>query len=143
MTALIPDAIRCSYNFPGHTPHWGRIQLLARTGVLARTGGRGVEERIISLVQQSPTSLLVATQFGTVATYYNHEPERLAKIWTLYPEAGRLYTAEGFIGVKHQVCISGSTVDAEYLFSVTQSGYRTCLEIQEDMAQFKVGQKST
>ena len=137
MTALIPDAIRCSFNFPGHTPHWGRVRNQMTPS--RRESG----QRIISVVQTGPTSLLVATQYGTVTAYRNHEPARLVKIWTLYPEAGRLYTAEGFIGVKHQVCISGSTVDAEYLFSVTQSGYRTCLEIQEDMAQFKVGQKST
>ena len=137
MTALIPDAIRCSYNFPGHTPHWGRIQLLARTGVLARTGGRGVEERIISLVQQSPTSLLVATQFGTVATYYNHEPERLVKIWKLYPEAGRLYTAEGLIGVRHREHIAGEAHDAEYMFSITAGAFRTCRDIARDLAQFR------
>ena len=137
MTALIPDAIRCSYNFPGHTPHWGRIQLLARTGVLARTGGRGVEERIISLVQQSPTSLLVATQFGTVATYYNHEPERLVKIWKLYPEAGRLYTAEGLLGVGHRERIADKTHDAEYMFSIAGSGFRTCQDIARGLAEIR------
>lgn len=131
MTALIPDAIRCSYNFPGHTPHWGRLQLLARTG------GRGVEERITSVVQQSPTSLLVGTQYGTVVTYYNHEPERLVKIWQLYPEAGRLYTAEGLIGVRHREHIAGEAHDAEYMFSITAGGFRTCRDIARDLAQFR------
>ncbi len=127
MTVLIPDPIRCSYNFPGHTPHWGRVQQRARQG------GRGVGERIISVVQQSPTSLLVATPSGTVTTYCNHQPERLVAVWQLYPGAGHLYRHAGLIGVRHRERVAGQCHDAEYLFSVTERGFRTCLEIQEDL----------
>ncbi len=128
MTALIPDAIRCSYNFPGHTPHWGRVQHQARQG------GRGVGERIISVVKQNPTSLLVATASGTVTTYYNHQPERLVAIWQLYPEAGHLYRHAGLVGVRHQERIEGEVHDAEYLFSVTLSGFVPCADFQKTMS---------
>ncbi len=135
MTGLIPDAIRCSYNFPGHTPHWGRVQHQARQG------GRGVGERIISVVKQSPTSLLVATASGTVTTYYNHQPERLVAVWQLYPEAGHLYRDVGLIGVRHQERSADDVHDAEYLFSVTTTGYRTCLEIQDNITRLSEGER--
>ena len=128
MTGLIPDAIRCSYNFPGHTPHWGRVQHQARQG------GRGVGERIISVVQQSPTSLLVATASGTVTTHYNHQPERLVAIWQLYPEAGHLYRDAGLIGVRLRERIAGQVNDAEYLFSVTTSGFVGCADLKKTMS---------
>lgn len=135
MTALIPDPIRCSYNFPGHTPHWGRVQQRARQG------GRGVGERIISVAQQSPTSLLVATASGIVTTYYNHQPERLVAIWQLYPEAGHLYRHAGLIGVRHKERIAGEVRDAEYLFSIAVSGYQTCFTIQRNMVRI-LGQRT-
>lgn len=128
MTALVPDAIRCSYNFPGHTPHWGRVQRHAREG------GRGVGERIISVVQKSPTSLLVATASGTVTTYFNHEPGRLVAIWQLYPEAGHLYRHVGIIGVRHKERIAGEVHDAEYLFSVTSSGFVACADLNKTLS---------
>ena len=127
MTALIPDAIRCSYNFPGHTPHWGRVRNQMTPS--RRESG----QRIISVVQTGPTSLLVATQYGTVTAYNNHEPDRLVKIWTLYPEAGRLYTAEGLIGVRHREDFAGRPHDAEYMFSVAASGFRACRDIAKEL----------
>ena len=131
MTALIPDPIRCSYNFPGHTPHWGRVRRLRLSTTYERA------ERIISVVQQSATSCLVATQLGSVTALFNHQPSRLVAIWQLYPEAGRLYFSDGLIGVRHREHISGEARDAEYLFSVALSGFRTCEEITKDLDKLK------
>lgn len=131
MSELIPEAIRCSFNFPGHTPHWGRV---CNRDPEER---RGAGQRIMTIVQNGPTSILVATQYGAVATYFNHQPDRLVAIWQLYPEAGRLYTAEGLLGVGHRERIADKTHDAEYMFSIAGSGFRTCQDIARDLAEIR------
>lgn len=131
MSEFIPEAIRCSYNFPGHTPHWGRVRNQMTPS--RRESGK----KVISVVQTGFTSLLVATQYGTVVTYYNHQPERLVKIWKLYPEAGRLYKAEGLIGVRHRENIAGEAHEAEYMFSIAASGFRACRDIAKDLLRFR------
>ena len=131
MSELIPEAIRCSFNFPGHTPHWGRVRNQMTPS--RRESG----QRIMSVVQTGPTSLLVATQYGTVTAYRNHQPDRLVKIWQLYPEAGRLYTAEGLLGVGHRERIADKTYDAEYMFSIAGSGFRTCQDIARGLAEIR------
>ena len=129
MSELIPEAVRCSYNFPGHTPHWGRVR--NQMTPTRREAG----QRIMSIVQTGPTSLLVATQYGTVTTYHNHQPERLVAIWQLYPDAGYCYCDVGLIGIRHHERIAGEVRDAEYLFSIAMSGIRTCFQIREDIAR--------
>jgi hypothetical protein len=78
--------------------------------------------------------LLVATASGTVTTYYNHQPERLVAVWHLYPEAGHLYRDVGLFGVRHQERIEGEVRDAEYLFSVTSSGFVACADLNKTLS---------
>lgn len=131
MSEFIPEAIRCSYNFPGHTPHWGRVRNQMTQS--RRESG----QRIMSVVQNGPTSLLVATQYGTVMTYFNHQPDRLVAIWHLHPEGGRLYRAEGLIGVRHRERIADKNADAEYMFSIAASGVQKCQDIARSSGVLK------
>jgi len=114
---------------PRTHPHWGRVQQRARQG------GRGVGERIISVVQVSPTSPLVATPSGTVNTYNNHQPKRLVAIWQLHPEAGHLYCDAGLIAVRHKEQPATGTCDAEILLSMTLTNFVPCERYAELLLQ--------
>lgn len=128
MTALIPRPIRCSYNFPGHAPHWEIADSKARKGE------RQIGERIISVVWQSPESLVVATQSGTVKSYYNHQPKRLVAIWNLYPEAGYLYQHGGLIYFRHKQLIESTHPRFSGVFSITEYGFVSCERVARELA---------
>lgn len=114
---MIPPRIRCSFNFPGHEPHHGRIRNFIRN----RPACTGV---IVEAAPVNRTTIRLTLDDASLREFRHHQPDRIVAAFIECNGQAKLYSLESLLGVPH-----GD--DREYFFSLATTGFLTCREYRE------------
>ena len=108
---MIPPPIRCSFNFPGHHPHRGRVNLFLGRQVIA-------SGEVAALEQVHRTGVRLYVVGGGEHIYRNHQPERIVAAFDERDGPALLYVTDGFLEVRDE--------QSAYFFSLAREEFRTC-----------------
>ena len=114
---MIPPRIRCSFNFPGHEPHFGRIRNFLRN----RPDSTAV---IVKAAPVNRTTIQLTSDDGALREFRHHQPDRIAAAFTECNGQAKLYSHERLLSVPHGE-------NREYFFSLATTGFLTCREHRE------------
>lgn len=116
---MIPPRIRCSFHFPGHEPHHGRIRNFIRN----RPACTGV---IVEAALVNRTTIQLTLDDGSLSEFRHHQPDRIVASLIECSGQAKLYSHESLLGVPHGE-------KREYFFSLATTGFLTCREYREHL----------
>ena len=114
---MIPPRIRCSFNFPGHEPHHGRIMNFLRH----RPASTGL---VVGATPVNRTTIRLTLDDGSAREFRHHQPDRIFGAFAECGGQADLYSNEGLLGVPHGEL-------SKYFFSLAVTGFFTCREYRE------------